>query len=400
MTMDQDSLPPLDSIFNLYDFESIASKVLPNHVYAYYSSAADDEVSYRENHYSFSRIFFKPRVLVDVTNIDIKTEILNSQLNVPFYISATALCGLGNPTGGELSIAEGCSELNVPQMISTFSSFPLEDIAAARNSEEQVQWFQLYVNSDRKLTHELITKAENLGMKALFVTVDAPQGGNRERDFRFKFSVTNKNGPDVAQKKKQNITETNGTSKSLSKLIATDLTWEDIKIFKSLTSMPIVLKGVQRVDDIIKAAELGCRGVVLSNHGGRELDFSRPPIETLVEAMPILRERGLDKNFDILIDGGIRRGTDIIKALCLGAKGCGIASPFLYANSLYGAKGVKKAIELLVNELTLSMKLLGVTKLSDLNPDYVDISNLHSKYLPLSNFNMGNDVHNGSSFNY
>lgn len=130
------------------------------------------------------------------------------------------------------------------------------------------------------------------------------------------------------------------------------------------------------------------------------MDFSRPPIETLLEAMSILRERGLDKNFDILIDGGIRCGMDIIKALCLGAKGCGIASPFLYANSLYVAKGVKKAIDLLVNELTLSTKLLGVTKLSDLNPDYIDISNLYSRHLPLTNFNIGNDVHNGLSFNY
>lgn len=244
MTQDQNSLPPLDSIFNLYDFKFIASKVLPNQVYTYYSSSADDEVSYRGNHYSFSRIFFKPKILVDVTNIDIKTEILNTQLNAPFYISATTLCRLGNPMSDGLSTTEGCSELNLPQTISTFSFVPLEDIAAACNSEKQVQWFQLYVNSDRKLLHELVIKAENLGMKALFVTVDAPQAGNRERNFRFKFSVTNNNGLDVVQKKKQNRKETNGASKSLSKLIAIDLTWEDIKVFKSLTNMPIVLKGV------------------------------------------------------------------------------------------------------------------------------------------------------------
>lgn len=182
MTKHSASLPEIDSIFNLYDFEAIASKHLPDQVYAYYFSSADDEVSYREKHYSFGRIFFKPRILVDVTNIDINTEILDHKLNVPFYVSATALCGLGNPDSGELSITNGCGKLNVPQMISAFSSFSLEDIANARNSDQQIQWFQLYVNSDRKFSYDLIAKVGKLGMKALFITVDAPQGGNRERE--------------------------------------------------------------------------------------------------------------------------------------------------------------------------------------------------------------------------
>lgn len=391
-------IPSIDTVFNLYDFEVIASKNLPPSVYAYYSSAADDEVSYRENHYSFSRIFFRPKILVDVSDIDISTEVLGSKLKVPFYVSATALCGLGNPEGGEVSITQGCADLNIPHMISTFSSNSLEDIVKAKVDENQIQWFQLYVNSDRKISHDLIKKAEELGIKALFVTVDAPQAGNRERDFRFKFAASNGNGPNIVDdNKKRELKESNGTSKTLSKLIATDLTWKDIENFKKLTNLPIVLKGVQRVDDIIKAAEYGCKGVVLSNHGGRQLDFSVPPIQVLAEAVPILRARGLYEGFEILIDGGIRRGTDILKALCLGATGVGIASPFLYANSLYGKQGVQKVADLLIKELVLSMRLLGATSLSQLNPDFLDLSGVQSRHLPLSNYNIANDVHNGVS---
>ncbi|CCC70077.1 hypothetical protein NCAS_0D04960 [Naumovozyma castellii] len=379
-------IPALDKVFNLYDFELIASETLPKQVYAYYSSSADDEVSYRENHNSFHNIFFKPKILVDVTDIDLTTEILGSKLQVPFYVSATALCGLGNPSGGELDIVKGCAAVNVPQMISTFSSFSLDEIAAARVDDNQVQWFQLYVNSDRKISEDLIKKAEQLGIKALFVTVDAPQAGNRERDARFKFCANKDNGPQIMEKTSVEKKTTNGTARTLSKLIDTSLTWKDIENFKKFTTLPIILKGVQRVDDAIKAAEIGCRGIVLTNHGGRQLDFSRPPIEVLAETMPELRARGLDKNFDVLIDGGIRRGTDILKALCLGAKGCGIASPYLFANSCYGKEGVEKVTDLLIKELLLSMRLLGVTKLADLNPDFLDLNGLYSRSVTVPRF--------------
>ncbi|CAI4374081.1 AEG_G0014010.mRNA.1.CDS.1 [Saccharomyces cerevisiae] len=368
-------IPSLDSVFNLNEFEVIASKTLPNPVHAYYSSAADDEVSHRQNRHSIHRIFFKPKILVDVTDIDLSSKMLGEIFQVPFYISATALCGLGNPSGGEIDMVKACgrTEFLVPQMISTFSSGSLNDIAAAKANEKQTQWFQLYVNGDRRVTHNLIKKAEDLGLKALFITVDAPQAGNRERDLRFKFSSTNKKGPHIMRGSK---TPANGTSGALSKLIDTTLTWKDIEHFKTLTNLPIILKGVQRTEDIITAAEIGCKGVVLSNHGGRQLDFSIPPIEVLAESVPVLKNRGLDKNFDILIDGGFRRGTDILKALCLGASGVGMASPFLYANSVYGQAGVEKAFDIIINELELSMKLLGVTKISELTRDLVDLRGL------------------------
>lgn len=381
MTQDQNpDIPSLDSVFNLNEFEVIASKTLPKAVYAYYSSSADDEVSYRQNHRSFHGIFFKPKILVDVTDIDLSSKMLGEIFQAPFYISATALCGLGNPIGGEVDIVKACgrTDFMVPQMISTFSSNSLDEITAAKVNEKQTQWFQLYVNGDREITHDLIKKAEDLGLKALFITVDAPQAGNRERDLRFKFSSANKKGPNIMKGSQT----ANGTSGALSKLIDTALTWKDIENFRTLTSLPIILKGVQRIEDVIKAAEIGCKGVVLSNHGGRQLDFSVPPIEVLADCVPVLKSRGLDENFDILIDGGIRRGTDILKALCLGASGVGIASPFLYANSVYGQAGVEKAVDIIFNELKLSMRLLGVTNISELTPDLLDLKGLHDRFAP------------------
>lgn len=146
--------------------------------------------------------------------------------------------------------------------------------------------------------------------------------------------------------------------------------------------MPIILKGVQCVEDAILAAEHGCQGVILSNHGGRQLEFSRAPIEVLIELMPILRERGLDKNFEVFVDGGVRRATDILKAICLGAKGVGIGRPFLYAMSTYGDDGVVKAMQILKDEMIMNMRLLGVTSIDQLNEKYVDVRNFSNRFVP------------------
>ena len=372
---------PLSSVFNLHEFEVIASKALPDKVYAYYACSADDEVSYRQNHHSWSRIFFRPRVLVDVSEIDLRTKMLGQEFPVPFYVSATAMCGLGNPEGAECSITRACGQpqWRVPQMVSTFSSNTLEEIAASRTDKAQQLWFQLYVGGDRAVTSELIAKARALGLSALFVTVDAAQPGNRERDLRFKFSNSDtKQGPSVMKEGQT----AQGTSGALSRLIDPALTWDDIAKFTREAGLPVILKGVQRVDDAVRAAEMGCAGVVLSNHGGRQLDFSVPPVEVLAELVPELRKRNLYDNFNVFIDGGIRRGTDVLKALCLGASGVGIASPFLYANSLYGQEGVEHAFDLLVKELVLSMRLLGVTKIEDLSEDLLDLRGLFDRSMP------------------
>lgn len=397
-------LPPLEHISNIYDFEYLASQILSKQAWAYYSSGSDDEVTMRENHSAYHRIFFKPKVLVDVANVDTSTEFLGLPVDVPFYVSATALCKLGNPKEGEKDIARGCGSgpKKVVQMISTLASCSLKEIIEAAPSKDQIQWFQLYVNSDRKACDELLAEAEKLGAKAIFVTVDAPSLGNREKDAKVKFSA-DKSGPEAMErtkerKQKAKEVEEQGASRALSKFIDPSLSWNDVVEMKKKTKLPIVIKGVQRAEDVLKAAELGIDGVVLSNHGGRQLDFSRSPVEVLAEVAPMIKEKNLDKDFQIFVDGGIRRGTDILKALCLGAKGVGLGRPFLYANSTYGKEGVEKLIERLSFELEMDMRLLGVNSVKELGPELLDLTALKSRSVEVPKDYLYNQAYKKASF--
>lgn len=375
--------PPLSQIINLHDFETVARQILPPAALAYYSSAADDEVSLRENHNAYHRIFFNPKILVDVKEVDITTEFFGNKTSAPFYASATALAKLGHPDG-ELSIARGCGKEDIVQMISTLASCSFDEIADARVKDDQQQWFQLYVNSDRKLMEKQVKHAEERGMKGLFITVDAPSLGRREKDMKMKFD----DDADVLEDADDNIDRSQGASRALSSFIDPSLSWKDIGHIRSLTKMPIVIKGVQRKEDVLLAVDHGCQGVVLSNHGGRQLDFSRAPVEVLAEVMPELRAKGLDKNFEVYVDGGIRRGTDVLKALCLGAKGVGLGRVFLYANSAYGENGVRKACQLLKDELEMNMRLLGVTKIEDLKPELLDLRSLPNRTVAVAQDNL------------
>ncbi|OUM55111.1 hypothetical protein BVG19_g4593 [[Candida] boidinii] len=369
-----DNKPPLNKIFNLHDFEYVAKSILPKNAWAYYSSGSDDEIIMRENHYAYQRIYFRPRILEKVGSVDISTEMLGIKTSVPFYITATALAKLGHPDG-EVAIAKAAGKEDVIQMISTFSSCSLDECAEA-SVEGQSQWFQLYVNTERKVAFDLVKKAEKLGMKGIFVTVDAPCLGNREKDKKTKFTEDTSIG--VGETAERD----NGASAALSTFIDPNLGWDDIKEIQKSSNLPIVIKGVQRVEDVVKAAEHGVNGVVLSNHGGRQLDFAPAPVQLLAEVMPILRQKKLDKNFDVFVDGGVRRGTDILKALCLGAKGVGVGRPILYSLSGYGEEGVRKAIHILKDELVLDMRLLGAKNIGELNPNFVDTRNLIGRYAP------------------
>jgi L-lactate dehydrogenase (cytochrome) len=325
----------------------------------------------RENHTAFHKVWFRPRILVDVEKVDFSTTMLGSKTAVPFYVTATALGKLGHPEG-EVVLTKAAHNHEVIQMIPTLASCSFDEIVDARKGE-QVQWLQLYVNKDRAITKRIVEHAEKRGCKALFITVDAPQLGRREKDMRVKFSDT---GSNVQASSSDNIDRSQGAARAISSFIDPSLSWKDIPWFKSITKMPIILKGVQCVEDVLRAVEAGCQGVVLSNHGGRQLDFARSGIEVLAEVMPVLRERGWENKIEIFIDGGIRRGTDIIKALCLGAKGVGIGRPFLYAMSTYGQEGVERAFQLLKDELEMNMRLIGAATVEDLNPSMLDTRGL------------------------
>jgi len=373
-----DAKPPIEHMLNIYDFESVARKVMPKEGWDYYSSGADDEVTLRENHSAFQRIWLRPRVLVNVKTIDTRTKILGYNTTFPVYITATALAKLANPEG-EVVLTRAAANQGIIQMLPTLASCSLDEMIAAKQPD-QIQFYQLYVNGNRKVTEDIVRRAEKGGCKALFVTVDAPQLGRREKDMRNKFTATESN---VQKKTGDKVNRSQGTARAISSFIDPSLCWEDITWLKSITSMAIVLKGVQCGEDAILAVKHGVQGIVLSNHGGRQLDFSRSGIEVLVEVMDALRSIGAEKKIEVYVDGGIRRGSDIFKALALGATAVGIGRPTLYGLAAYGQDGVERVIEIFKEELAMVMGLMGTPSIKDIKPEMAITRNLQDHYVPV-----------------
>lgn len=371
-------MPPIGACYNLLDFESVARNIMKKSAWAYYSSGSDDEITMRENRSAFQRIWFNPRVLVDVESIDITTTMLGVSSEAPFYVSAAALGKLGHPEG-ELLLTRGSGKHGIIQMIPTLASCSFDEICDAKTSDEQIQWLQLYVNKDRAISERIVRHAEQRGCRALFITVDAPQLGRREKDMRTKFE-----GPGTNIGTEDMDDRSEGAARAISSFIDPSLSWKDLPWFRSITKMPIVLKGIQTIEDVLLAIDAGVDGIVLSNHGGRQLDFAPSGIELLVKVMEVLRKFNLQDRLEVYVDGGVRRGSDVVKAMCLGAAGVGISRPFLYAMSAYGQAGVNKAMALLKDEIVMNMRLLGARTISELTPAMVDVSNVgvHATAVP------------------
>jgi L-lactate dehydrogenase (cytochrome) len=227
---------------------------------------------------------------------------------------------------------------------------------------------------DRDLSKKLILKAEKMGVKVICVTVDAPVLGRREKDMRLKFVHA---ASHIQQK--SDVYREKGVSQALSSFIDSSLSWDDIKWFRSITKLPLVLKGVHIAEDALKAAYYGLDGIIISNHGGRQLDAVPSGIEMLEDICNALSEQGLSGRLEIMVDGGFRRGTDIFKALALGAKAVGLGRPFLWAMSSYGQEGVEKAIELLAEELETTMRLAGTPTIREITHHHVKRRNTGSK---------------------
>ncbi|KAF5981123.1 L-lactate dehydrogenase (cytochrome) [Fusarium coicis] len=352
------SKPKLSQCVKISDFESVAQKTMKKSSWNYYSTGAEDEFV-TENNAAFQRIWFRPKVLVNVEHVDISTTMLGVHTSAPIYITATAHAKLGGPDG-EVTLARASNKHDIIQMIPLYSSYPLGDITNAREPD-RTQWYQIYVKKDRNVTRKAVEAAEARGCKALCITVDNQHLGSREKVLR---SQQNEYEDDE-------FDDARATELDPSLIMNSTLSWDDIPWFQEIISMQIVLKGVQRVEDVTKAAEHGVQAVILSNHGGRQLDYSEAPIDVLAEAMPILRERGLQGKLEVYIDGGVRRGSDVLKALCLGARGVGTGRPFLYAMAAYGQIGLEKAIRIYKDELERNMRLLGCTSIDQLHPGMV-----------------------------
>ncbi|KAF2199695.1 mitochondrial cytochrome b2-like protein [Delitschia confertaspora ATCC 74209] len=373
--------PPLETLISSHDFETVASKTLSAKAWAFYSSAATDCVTHRANKEYFDRIWFRPRVLRNMAGpVNMRTTILEERkcrgkqedvdmpdvsMSAPFFCAPAAMARLVHDSG-EMGIAKGCAEKGVVQCISTNASFPASEICGTVSPDHPFL-FQLYVNKDRSATSKLL-KSFPKSIKAILVTVDAATPGKREADERVRSDeslMTPMSGARAVNDKKGGA-----LGRIMGNYIDPGLNWEDLKWLRKETRLPIVVKGVMSVEDAVMCAETGVEGVVISNHGGRNLDTSPPSLRVLLQ-LHLTRPDVFGK-LDVYLDGGIRRGTDVLKALCLGAKAVGIGRPFLY-NLNYGSEGVAHLIDILKDELEVAMKLIGITDLSQAGPQYLDL---------------------------
>ncbi|EGD76167.1 cytochrome b2 [Salpingoeca rosetta] len=371
--------PPLSQVLNLFEFEAVARKCMSQQGWVYYSSGSDDEMSLRENHSAFHRLWLRPRILIDVSSVDLGSTMLGHRVKMPVYITSCALGRLAHPDG-ELCLTRAAATRGVVQLWPTLASCTIDEMASAATND-QILFLQLYVNHDRSVSERLIRRAEKRGIKAIFVTVDAPQLGRREKDMRVKFTME---APTVQKSDDSagNVDRNQGTARAISQFIDPSLSWKDIEWLRGVTKLPIVLKGVQCAEDALLAAERGLDGIVCSNHGGRQLDFARSGIEVLVEVMAALRARGWQNKMEVYVDGGVRRGTDVLKALALGAKAVGIGRPTLYAMAGYGTAGVERVFEIVEDEMIMGMRLMGAQRIADLKPSMVCTKSLAQHIAP------------------
>lgn len=357
----ESEFPALSSIINVDDFEQVAQKYLSPEGWAYYSSSADDETSRQDNARLFRKLKIRPRIMRDVSHISTETRILGNQASVPFFICPTGFAKYAHPKA-ELNLAAAAGKEGVHQIIPTSPSMSLEQISAARSSPHQTQYLQVYVNRDREKAVSLIRRAEKTGMKALFITVDSPVLGKRERDDRLKALSLGSTAPNTGIAKIGSST-----------LLNPGLKWDDLTWIRKETKLPLVLKGVQTVEDAVLAYDAGINAVYLSNHGGRSQDTAQAPILTLLEIRKFAPELIKSKKMQIYIDGNVRRGTDIIKCLALGATAVGIGRPCLYSMTAdYGEEGVRHLINILKGELVVNMGLIGATSIDELVPSMVN----------------------------
>ncbi|HEX4965985.1 MAG TPA: alpha-hydroxy acid oxidase [Thermoanaerobaculia bacterium] len=354
---------------NVFDLEKIALEKLSREAYDYYAGGAHDEVTLRENRAAFERISLAYRVLVDVSRRDLTTTVLGQHLSMPVLVAPTAFHGLATPEG-ERATARAAGAAGTVMILSTLSNTRVEDVVAAASGPV---WFQLYVYRDRKATEGLVRRAEAAGCRALVLTVDAPLLGRRERDVRNRFRLPP--GLAVANMLPEGYGEVpevpadSGLAAYVAALLNPALTWRDVAWLRSITTLPVLVKGIVRSDDALRAAEAGAAGVVVSNHGGRQLDTSPATLDVLPEIADALSAHG--HSIEVLMDGGIRRGTDVLKALALGAKAVLLGRPILWGLAADGEAGAAHALRLLRDEFDLAMTLAGAPTVAEITRDLV-----------------------------
>jgi 4-hydroxymandelate oxidase len=348
---------------NLFEYEQLAKEHLSQMALDYYSSGAWDEVTLRDNRAAFERVKLRPRMLVDVSDRYLTTSILGQPLQLPLLIAPMAFQCLAHPDG-EIATALAAASAGVGMVLSTLATKTIEEVALPNS----LQWFQLYIHKDRGMTQALVERASAAGYKALCLTVDAPVLGRRERDQRNQFTLPPglhaanlTTGLEIPQAEGES-----GLFTYFAQQLNPALTWQDLEWLQSISPLPLVVKGILRGDDAVRAVEYGVQAIVVSNHGGRQLDGAIASLDALAEIVA-----AVDGRVEVLMDGGIRRGTDILKALALGAKAVLIGRPVLWGLAVAGKIGVSHVISLLQHELDVAMALSGCARLEDIDSSLV-----------------------------
>ncbi|KAK7359471.1 hypothetical protein VNO77_01431 [Canavalia gladiata] len=360
-------------ITNVTEFEAIAKEKLSKMVYDFYASGAEDQWTLKENRNAFSRILFRPRILVDVSKIDLTTTVLGFKISMPIMIAPTSMQKMAHPEG-ELATARAASAAGTIMFLSqTLSSGSTSSVDEVASTGPGVRFFQLYMLKDRNVVAQLVKRAERAGFKAIALTVDRPLLGRREADIKNRFTLpphlTLKNfeGLDLG---KLNKTDDSGLAsyvpEQLDPEIDRSLNWKDVKWLQTITSLPILLKGVLTAEDARLAVEAGAAGIIVSNHGARQLDYVPATISALEEVVKAAQGR-----VPVFLDGGVRRGTDVFKAMALGASGVFIGRPVVFSLAADGEAGVRKVLEMLHDEFELTMALSGCRSLKEITRDHV-----------------------------
>ena len=355
---------PSMAFVNLSDYETQARKILDTPVLDYFDGGANDEVTLRENPSAFGRIPLHYRVLRGTDRRDMHARVLGHELRTPIIAAPVALLGMALPDG-DAAAARAATAAGSIFVLSTFSTTPVEQVVDAARGPV---WFQLYVYKDRAASEALVKRVEAAGCSAIELTVDAPVLGLRERDVRNAFAL-----PDglwapnlTADARRPEARPGSELAAAFAAMIDPGLTWDDVAWLRSITTLPILVKGIVRADDAERAAEAGASGIVVSNHGGRQLDTAPATIDVLGSITQAVGNR-----IDVLFDGGIRRGTDVVKALALGARALQIGRPVLWGLATDGQKGVAHVFNILQQELDVAMALCGCRSLDEITPDLV-----------------------------
>ena len=373
----------INDCHNISDFRFLAKKKLPSPIFNYIDGAADDEVTYKRNTEAYDEIDLVPNVLRGVKDIDLSTTVFGKKISLPVYCAPTAVQRLFHYQG-ERAVAKAASKFGTMFGVSSLSTVSVEEIQKISNSPKM---FQFYFHKDRALNSDLIDRAKNAKFDVLALTVDTITGGNRERDLRTGFTIPPKltfqsmmefalkpswfinhitstpfELPHLQNYVKEGTNTVTSIGEYFSTMLDQNMSWKDAENLNSKWGGQFALKGVMSVEDAKKAVDIGCSAIIVSNHGGRQLDGSRAPFDQLKEIVDTVGDK-----IDVICEGGIKRGTHVLKALSIGAKACSGGRMYLYALAAAGQKGVEKALLIMKNELERDMKLMGCKNISDLS---------------------------------